>query len=163
MNSIRFFKLSAVAALVALTLAACAEMPITDPAIKDPVSKVFIDSYEKVWRAVQLSLRKYPVRTNSMESGILETDFVKGDKLFSDPNDPKNKMGLRYKITVRAVKGKIDGKSAIRITVVKNAEGQPDFFSGYQPVNTNGLEEQTVMYRIGRFLEIDKIQLKASR
>lgn len=142
---------------------ACAENPIADTPIKNPAQQVFNESYEKVWRAVQLALRKYPVKVNTMESGILETDYIKGDKLFNDPNELKTRPGLRYKIVVRAIKGKIEGKSAIKVTVLKNAEIQTDFFSGLQSLGSNGLEEQILLYRIGRFIEIDNTLSKSSK
>lgn len=95
-----------------------------------------------------------------MESGILETDYVKGEKLFADPNSTEAKQGLRYKVVIRAVKGKIENKNSVKVTILKTAEIQPDFFSGFQPLSSNGLEEETIMYRIGRFIEMDRMLSK---
>ncbi|MBK9294414.1 MAG: hypothetical protein IPM57_08205 [Oligoflexia bacterium] len=149
--------------ILALFFIGCADNPIADPPIKSPSQRVFYDNYDKVWRAVQLALRKYPVKVNTMESGILETDYIKGDKLFNDPNEAKTRPGLRYKIIVRAIKGKIESKSAIKVTVLKNAEIQTDFFSGFKALGSNGLEEELLLYRIGRFIEIDNALTKASK
>jgi hypothetical protein len=162
-----FFKTglgSAVGAVLSAMMIAgafgCAETQIVDPPIKEPESKVFMDEYEKVWRAIQLALRKYPVRINNIDSGILETDYIKGDKLFQEPN-AKPRPGLRYKITIRVVKGKLEGRTAVKVTSFKSAEIQPDFFSGFQPVPSNGLEETAILYRIGRYLEMEKLATKA--
>src|SRR5271166_5684559 len=88
---------------------------LVDPPITEPQSRVFYSSYDEVWRSVQLALRKYPVHLNNIESGILETDYIKGDKLFAEPIEDKAKFGMRYKLTIRAVKGKLNDRSAIKI------------------------------------------------
>ncbi len=147
--------------LVSALITGCADNPIVDPPIKDPESRLFAYEYEEVWRAMQLALRKYPVRINNIDSGILETDYIKGDKFFVEPN-AKSRPGLRYKITIRVVKGKLDGKkSAVKVTALKSAEIQPDFFSGFQPISSNGLEEMALLYRIGRYLEMEKLTTKS--
>lgn len=138
-------------------IAGCADNPIDDPVLKEPESRVFYENYDDLWRAIQLAVRKYPVHLNNIESGILETDYIKGDKIFSDPPEKFNKPGLRYKITIRAVKGKISDKPAVKVVVVKTAEVQPDFFTGYQPFPSDGYEENTLLYRIGRYLDLDKL------
>src|SRR5271155_4038528 len=99
-----------------LAAAGCVEnRPIEDPPITEPETRVYYDGYDEVWRAVQLALKKYPVHLNNIESGLLETDYIKGDKLFSEPVEDKTKTGMRYRLTVRAVKGKVNDRSAIKI------------------------------------------------
>jgi hypothetical protein len=67
---------------------------------------------------------------------------------------------MRYKLTIRAVKGRIEDKPAIKIVCTKSPEVQRDFFTGYQPITTNGLGERTILYRIGRYLEMEHILSK---
>jgi hypothetical protein len=151
------FKFSALIFSAVLWLGGCSTEVVQEPPVKDPPAKVFESSFEEVWKATQLAMAKYPVRVNTMDSGILETDFVKADKFFHDPAEAKSKPGLRYKITVRIVKGKVSKKNATKVTVLKSAELQSDFFSGYQAAPSNGLEEQSILYRIGRHLTMDKM------
>jgi hypothetical protein len=149
--------------LGALSSLACVEdQPLSDPPLTDPEMRVYYDNYDEVWRAIQLTLRKYPVHLNNIESGLLETDYIKGDKLFADPVETRDKPGLRYKIVIRAIKGQTAGRSAVQVLCTKTNEVQKDFFTGYQPLPSNGLEEKTILYRIGRFLEMEKILTKAS-
>jgi hypothetical protein len=140
--------------------------PLADPPATGPEVSVFVDDYDQIWRAIQLAVRKYPVRLNNIESGLLETDFVKGDKIFADPSEggpPKN--NVRYKINIRAVKVKSrdDGRSGTKIIISKVMEIQPDFFTGFKEIPSNGLEEQTIMYRIGRYLEMDRRLSQAAK
>jgi hypothetical protein len=142
---------------------ACAENQVlVDPPVTEPQARVYYSSYDEVWRSVQLALRKYPVHLNNIESGLLETDYIKGDKLFSEPIETRAKLGMRYRLTIRAVKGKINDKPAIKIVCTKTPEIQRDFFTGYQPTATDGLEEDLILYRIGRYLEMDHMLSKIS-
>src|SRR5438094_10623510 len=116
----------AVVLFLGWNLVGCSEAPTKDPPIKEPEARVFPESYEKVWRSVQLAMKLYPIRVDSLESGILETDFVKDDKVFSDPNYPQSRRGFRYKVVVRVVRGSLGGKGATKVTVIKNGEIQTD-------------------------------------
>lgn len=147
---------------VALSSINCSRALVPDPPLKEPEARVFPESFEKVWRAIAQAIKKYPVNINLIDSGLIETEYVKGDKLFSDPNVTRTLSGLRYKIIIRAVKGQMDAKSAVKVTVLKSAEIQPDFFSGYKPIASNGLEESAILYRITRNLEIDRLLQKAT-
>jgi hypothetical protein len=149
--------------LLCLFEGACAEKELAvDPPINEPQTMVFYANYDEVWRSVQLALRKYPVHLNNIESGLLETDYIKGDKLFAEPNEDKIKFGMRYKITIRAVKGKFNDRTAIKIICTKVPEIQRDFFTGYQPIPSDGLEENLVLYRISRYLDMDQMLSKIS-
>lgn len=132
--------------------------PLMDPPIDEPKTSIFRDEYDQVWRAIQLAVRKYPVRLNNIESGLLETDYVKGDKLFADPSEGgPPKASIRYKLEIKAVKVKnSEDKQAVKVVVTKVAEVQPDFFTGFKEIPSNGLEEQTLLYRISRYLEMDR-------
>lgn len=135
----------------------CAEVEIYDPPLKEPAARFYFYPYEEVWRAIQLAVRRYQIPVNNFDSGILETKFVRGDKIFSNPTGSKSGSGVRYKLIIRAVKGRFEGKKATKVTILKQSERQPDFFSGYQTVPSNGLEERALLYRIGRYLEIEEL------
>ncbi len=139
------------------TLSCVENQPMVDPPISDPESQVYYESYDEVWRGVQLALRKYPVHLNNIESGILETEYIKADKIFVEPGENQVKPGQRYKLTVRAIKGEVSGDPAIKIICIKTVEVQPDFFTGYQPRPSDGLEEKAILYRIGRYLDMERL------
>ncbi len=141
----------------ALLISGCTTYSVQTPPLQEPPNRIYKDNYEKVWRAAQQTLRKYPVKINNMDSGILETDWIKNDKLFSLPLEGKQRPGVRYKLTFRIVKGKVEGDSATKVTCIKTVEAQRDFFSGFESVRPDGLEEATMLYRIGRFLMVEKV------
>lgn len=143
-----------------LLISACASEPLTDPAASKIVrkassQKVFLASYDSVWRATQLAL-KYPIAMNNMDTGILETEWIKAVDGFQSPvveKDPSS--GIRYKLNLNLVKGKLEGRDSVRVTLVKQIERLRDFFSEPESLPSDGLEEKVIFYRIERELIID--------
>ncbi len=123
--------------------------------------KVFSYSYDSVWRAAQLSLR-YPIAINNMDTGILETEWIKAIDGFQPPDSEKPvSSGIRYKISLNLVKGKLDGQESVRVTIVKTVEKQRDFFSDPESIESDQLEEKIVLYRIEREILIEEGLKKA--
>ena len=121
-----------------------------------PISKVYNEEFEIVWRAAQLALQKYPMRVNNIDTGLLETDWVKGYEIWKPPIKPKVKAaGARYKIIVRTIKGKSQGEVAIKVSLQKKIEKKRDFFAEVEKPASDGLEEKSILYRIGREIQID--------
>lgn len=125
--------------------------------------KIFFVPFDVVWRAAQLSIR-YPLQINNQETGVMETEWIREPEGFLIPgSDRKPSMGIRYKLRLLFVRGELDTKSSTRITVLKRAERTPDFFSDPQPIQLPNLEEQSLLYRIERELQIEEGIKKANR
>lgn len=122
-----------------------------------PKESVFYAEYDQVWRATLLALQRYPITVNNMDIGVIETDAVRGENIWSPPHKPITRRGgLAYVLSLRVIKGKVQGKSAIKVAVSKNIEIQRDFFADKEKQASDGLEEKTILYRIGRELQIDR-------
>ncbi len=125
--------------------------------------KVFSYPFESVWRAAQLAL-KYPIAINNMDNGTLETDWIKATDGFQNPEAEKEpSAGIKYKISMILVKGKIDGKESVRVTMTKKIERQRDFFSDPESLESDGLEEKIIFYRIEREIIVDEGLKKAAK
>lgn len=124
--------------------------------------KVFPYPYEAVWRAAQISL-KYPISVNNMDIGLLETEWIRGVDGFTPPVLLKEtSSGIRYKIIVNIVKGKVSGQNSVRVSVFKKIERQRDFFSDEESLESDGLEEKVLLYRMEREIIIDEAIKKAA-
>lgn len=133
------------------------------PATFGPREQIYFASFDQVWRATQLALQKYPIRVNNMDLGVLETDNIKGYKVWMPPHRKSASGGLSYKLNVRVVKGVVDGRSSVRVTVMKDTEMKKDFFASSKKLPSDGLEERSILYRIKRELLIDKALQKAQK
>lgn len=153
------------AATLSLGLTGCAQSAKqTEPGVPTPVEDVFYAEPEAVDRAISQVMVKYPQKIANLEAGVLETDYIKGDARFQPPH--KNIVygsGYRYRIFIRTVRGKTNGKPAIKVQVLKKVEQQRDFFADPENLKSDLLEEKAILYRIGRELKIDKAMQKMSR
>ena len=126
-------------------------------------SRVYFGSFEEVELALKQAMIRYPQRIDNTEAGIFETDVIKGEFRFQPAHQTVSfSSGYRYRILVRLVRGKTDGKSAIKVQINKRVEVANDFFSDPKELASDGLEEESILYRIGRELQIAKALTKAS-
>jgi hypothetical protein len=98
-----------------------------------------------------------------MDLGVLETDEIKGYKVWMPPHRASSSGGLSYKLNVRVVKGSVEGRQSVRVTVMKDLELKKDFFADTKKLPSDGLEEKSILYRVRRELLIDKALQKAQQ
>ncbi|MCB0419515.1 MAG: hypothetical protein KDD61_00870 [Bdellovibrionales bacterium] len=121
-----------------------------------PKEKVYFQPYDEVWRATQLAFAHYPIKMNNMDLGIIETDHVKGDQIWSAPHSRKEStMGVKYQITARIIAGTSKHKKGTKVSIFKKVEKQRDFFAQVEKLPSDGLEEMSLLYRIDRELKIE--------
>lgn len=116
--------------------------------------RIYFAPVDQVWRAAHTVL-KYTIATENPDTGLIETEYIKGVDGWLAPNQSKPpSAGLRYKITFVMAKGKTDGKESTRLTIDKKIEVLHDFFSEPDIIESDGLEESVLFYRIERELII---------
>jgi hypothetical protein len=162
------------APLLCLALTACASLDGDTGALEGlsdsevgggaPQELVFREPFENVWRAGQLAVARYPIKVNDMDSGVLETDNIKGDLAWNSPHLKRPPAGgRRYKLNIRILKGKVGGNApGTKVIVSKRIDIQRDFFSPSESKPSDGLEEISILYRMQRELEVEKF-LKKNR
>lgn len=122
--------------------------------------KVFFAPYDTVWRAAH-SVVKYPIAQENQDTGIIETEYIKGLDGWLPPNEQRPpSSGIRYKLTLIFAKGTTEGRESTRVTIDKKMEILRDFFSEPEPMETDGLEEKIIFYRIERELIINEVLKK---
>lgn len=114
--------------------------------------RVYFASYDSVWRAAH-SVLKYPIAQENQDNGVIETEYIKGIDGWLPPdqkNPPSN--GIRYKLVLTFAKGHTEGRESTLLTIDKKMEILRDFFSPPEPMESDGLEEKVIFYRIEREL-----------
>lgn len=120
--------------------------------------KIFYANYDLVWKAA-LTVLKYSITDQNQETGHIETDFVKAsDGGWLRPDAVKMpSSGVRYKILMSFVRVKTEsGKYGVKVTIDKRIEKAKDFFSDPESLDSDGLEEKTIFYRMERELLIEE-------
>ena len=118
--------------------------------------RVFFASYDAVWRAAH-AVVKYPIAAENQDTGVIETEYIKGIDGWLPPNQPKQpSTGIRYKLILTFAKGSSEGRESTRVTIDKKIQILRDFFSEPENLETEGLEEKIIFYRIERELIISE-------
>lgn len=153
------------AVVLATQLTGCAALSEREEAKKaGPFSRVYFATYEEVEIALKQAMIRYPQKIDNTEAGIFETDFIKGEARFRPPHkEVKFSPGYRYRLLVRLVRGRSEDKQqATKVQIVKKVEVARDFFSEPEAAESDGLEEQVILYRIGRELQLARAVAKAT-
>jgi len=116
--------------------------------------KIFFAQYDLVWKAAHAALR-YTIANENQDYGIIETDYIKTVDGWLPPNQqqPQYRSG-RYKLVMTFAKTTVNGRESTRVNIDKKIEIFKDFISETQTISSDGLEEQTIFYRIERELLI---------
>lgn len=147
-------------------LSACAlfEERRGPPTIVAPKEQVYYATFEEVWRATNLVLQPYPLRISNMDQGLLETDLIRGFKIWTPPYKSAGaKSGESYRLVLYVVRGNFEGKPATKVTINKDVSVSVDFFSEPKTVPSTGLEEGALLYRIGREILVDRALAKTQK
>jgi hypothetical protein len=140
-----------------LLIAGCASEEV-DNQVTGPITQVYEASYEEVWQALQKTMASYPIKLNNSDTGQIETDTIRPEKMWQPVHKKKDPSpGLRYTIkaaTIKGVKGK--DKEAVRLTIEKVVTLERDFFAGAEHVPSDGLEEESIFYRVQREITLQR-------
>lgn len=124
--------------------------------------KIFFASYDLVWKAAHSAI-KYTIANENQDYGVIETDFIKAVDGWLPPDQTKPQYkSARYKLIFSFAKGNTGGRESTRITIEKKIEVFRDFISETQIVQSDGLEEQSIFYRIEREIVIANALKKAA-
>lgn len=134
----------------------------------DYVDSSYIKSYPfeftRVLRAIRIVLKDHSMAKDNEEKGILETKIVKKNQfktLFQEEKSSSSRVPFRYKIQVRVYREGEEGKPLTQVAILKKILFKKHFFSSEETLKSDGLEEQVILYRIGRELEIEEEMKKA--
>ena len=119
---------------------------------------VFNASYDIVWQAALLALKTYPIKSENLEAGQIETQVIRGYTSWTPPAGfIRNLKNRYYKIKIFLEKGAISRKeNAVKIHLIKEEFINKDFIQQNIPVTSNGLEEEIILYRIHREILLQK-------
>jgi len=124
--------------------------------------KIYYANYDLVWKAAHAAIR-YTIASENQDYGLIETDYIKAVDGWLPPDQlsPTYKSS-RYKLIFSFAKGMTNNRESTRVTIEKKIEIFKDFISETQVVPSDGLEEQTLFYRIERELIIAQALKKAA-
>lgn len=118
-------------------------------------SKALLSNYDAVWKGVLISLAKYPLDKNDQESGEITTSIIKPGDVFTPYNKTSNPKEM-YQLFIQVQKRSFKGRGLIQVKVEKKSFLKGDFFNQKKNLTSDGVEENIVLYRTAREVNIDK-------
>ncbi len=94
---------------------------------------------------------------SNAESGYLQTKWIDNtaEKNFTDSfGEADNYLKAQYRFQVSLSKGFFNHKPTIKVSIEKEQLIQKDALEGWRPVETDSIDETTLLYRIGRLIYV---------
>jgi hypothetical protein len=131
--------------------------------LSNTYSKIFLTDFNTAWQAVLDSLRNSRLDVSNREGGVVQTRWTDNtaEKNFVDSFGGADAyLKAQYRFRVTAAKGFYNGKPSVKVTVQKEQMVQRDVLEGWKPIESDDIDENTLLYRIGRLIQI-KLKLQA--
>ncbi len=120
-------------------------------------TKIFLTDVNTAWQAVLDSLRSSRIDISNREGGLVQTRWTENtaEKNFVDSFGSADAfLKAQYRFRVVVAKGFYNGKPSVKVTVQKEQLIQRDVLEGWRPVESDSVDENTLLYRIGRLIQI---------
>jgi hypothetical protein len=129
-------------------------------------NRIFLTDYTTAWIAVSEALKSFRLEVSNQTAGYVQTRWI-DNTLDKNAAETLGGTGLylkaQYRFKVNLAPGYVLGRgNGIRVSVLREQWVQRDVLEGWRPVETDQIEENTLLYRIGRIIlirsEIERIE-----
>lgn len=120
-------------------------------------SRIYLTDFNTAWQAVLDGLKYCRLDISNREGGFIQSKWTDNtaEKNFTDSfgnTDSFLKAQYRFRVTVS--KGFYNGRPSVKVAVQKEQLVQRDVLEGWRPIETDEIDENTLLYRIGRLIQI---------
>ena len=151
------FRLFLIVSVGLLLSSGCASQQKTDLFY----TRVYEGTYDDVWLAALKSVNDYPLKISNKDSGKIVSELVNGpynDLFLTPPESIDLPEKYRYSLKFTFAKLQTDEEKSrplVRVRLEKNLEQFHDFYTGWLPFPSDGLEERLLLYRIEHVLKME--------
>lgn len=141
--------------LASLSILILGTLTISPEAQAKPYVKVFRAKYSSVWKGTLIALSKYPLEKNDKPSGEISTTMIESDQVYK-PYNRTLKNNEQYKLHISLEKRKLKGQKVVVVKIEKKPMLKGDFMTADREIESDGIEESVLLYRIAREISIDR-------
>jgi hypothetical protein len=119
--------------------------------------RIYTTDWNTAWQATLEALKHNPLDISNQESGYLQTKWVDNtaEKNFADSfGEADSYLKAQYRFQVSLSKGFFKHKPTVKVSIQKEQMIQKDALEGWRPVETDSIDENTLLYRIGRLIYV---------
>jgi hypothetical protein len=120
-------------------------------------SRVYKTDFNTAWQAVLDAMKSIRLDVTNREAGFLQSRWMDNtkEKNFSDGDGSTAPyMRAQYRFKVSVAPGIYHQVKAIKITVRREQFAQRDALDDFHPLESDSIEENTLLYRIGRIISV---------
>ncbi len=124
----------------------------------DIPSKTFKTTFAQTYQAVLKIAKKYDLEYYSSEIGVVRTRWIDNtlELNFSDSFATSDSIkSAKFKLVIKVVKGFRNGREVSKVSVFKRQLVEQDFLQGLKYLQSDGIFERSLLYRIERILAIE--------
>jgi hypothetical protein len=123
------------------------------------LSKIFLSEYPMAWESAVDAMKASPMDVVNRENGTLQTKWIDNTaerNLLDSGGLVSNYIKAQYRFRVVLAKGFYDGQPSVRVSVQKEQQIQRDVLEGWINQETDGIQENSLLYRIGKVIDYRK-------
>jgi hypothetical protein len=120
-------------------------------------SRVFVGEFPLAWEAAVEALKTSPMEVVNRENGSLQTKWIDNTaerNLIDSAGSVSNYLKAQYRFRITLAKGIYQGSPSVRVGVQKEQQIQRDVLEGWVNQPTDGIQENSLLYRIGKVMEM---------
>ena len=122
-------------------------------------TKIFVSEYPLAWEAASDVLKASPMEIVNRENGTLQTKWIDNTaerNLIDSAGSVSPYIKTQYRFRMTLAKGFFQGNPSVRINVQKEQQVQRDVLEGWINQETDGIQENSLLYRMGKVIEYKK-------
>lgn len=119
--------------------------------------RIYFTDFDTAWQSALDALKRSRLDVSNREGGFIQTRWTENteDMNFQDSSEGGIAyLKAQYRFKVSLAKSFFNGKPSIKVSVQKDQLVQEDVLEGWVPIVSNSIEENTLLYRIGRLISM---------
>jgi hypothetical protein len=123
------------------------------------LSRIFLSEYPMAWESAVDAMKASPMDIVNRENGTLQTKWIDNTaerNLLDSGGLVSNYIKAQYRFRVVLAKGFYEGQPSVRVSVQKEQQIQRDVLEGWINQETDGIQENSLLYRIGKVVDYRK-------
>ena len=115
-------------------------------------TKVFKSDFNKTWEEVLQVMKRFDIAYSNQEAGKIKTRWMDNTLQvnFTDSFGSNDKVkAAEFQLMINVAEGYSYGRKVTKVTIYKRQRVEQDFLQGWKETSTDGIQEKTLLYRIG--------------
>ena len=118
-------------------------------------TRIYITNFNIAWQAVLDALKNSPLDVSNREGGFVQSKWTDNtsEKNFTDSfGGAPAYLKAQYRFRVSVATAFYNGHPAVKVTTQKEQLVQRDVLESFRAVESDSIDENTLLYRIGRII-----------